>query len=758
MYVIDLANVSILTYISALSSILLPILYTSNQTSYKETIPPPSQGTLSWFLLHPMFTQWIESSTPNLLWVTGVAGCGKSVLAKRLGDWLRNHNSISVHRISIFQFFCDGNIEAQSTVLGILQGLLHQLLSSYRYLFKYVQKLFEERGTRIAHEPTTLWEIILNCCRDPGIGTVIFIIDGIDQCGTTTLAKNFMKWIVHATTACPVSGGNRAVCPLKILITSRATIFFQNAFMSVPDQRLDMEAHTFDINSDIAIAIGDKMDEIQIFKSLPNAQRSEIEQYLVENSHGTFLWVSAILELLEDSLEGSKVTLHRMLKSLPKNLRDVYDKMLERIPEHYKLPAKRLLHLVLSAQRPLTVIDASIAFTVAEADGQESCMSYAPLKDTLHPNFEQLIKGYCGPMLRVIGQRIYLLHFTLREHLLTAESRNHLMVYSSRDYTALEEWNRTLANACMHYLLLPKRPKLEFDEHNPWKYRDHVGDFSSSESGNIRELPVEDEEDPASVTNAGDIDAKQPFFRYAAEFWPHHFREMHNKDDGMFHIAVDLCEVSTCKPLDWFSLYWILNRLFRLDVPQGLTSLMVAASVGLYTVAEHLLNHGAGMDARTDDEETVLHLVSDSKDTETLNFLSKTRNMEIKDRNGYTPLHVAVRSGAVSLAKLFLDYHGDIETERSSDRSRPLNTAASLNLTEMVQLLLEYNPVIDATTIGGDTPLHSSCICSIYPYRVNHEVPRLLLQKGTSLTARTKAGRQPLHLAIETSEAPLQSC
>src|SRR2546423_15574696 len=52
----------------------------SNQEMLKDQIPDKRDGTGDWFFNHPQYCRWKESPSSSLLWVTGSAYQGKSVL------------------------------------------------------------------------------------------------------------------------------------------------------------------------------------------------------------------------------------------------------------------------------------------------------------------------------------------------------------------------------------------------------------------------------------------------------------------------------------------------------------------------------------------------------------------------------------------------------------------------------------------------------------------------------------------------------
>jgi ankyrin repeat protein len=136
--------------------------------------------------------------------------------------------------------------------------------------------------------------------------------------------------------------------------------------------------------------------------------------------------------------------------------------------------------------------------------------------------------------------------------------------------------------------------------------------------------------------------------------------------------------------------------------------------------------------------------------------------LEIADANGATPLLWAIQSRKLDVVRLLLEHGARITPPRTvpaAERNSslyysirddnllkaPLLMAISRNDKDLLELLLKFNPPIDAVDQDGMTALHCAARLG------NLEPVRLLLNAGASLTNVDYNGATPLLLA-ETAE------
>ena len=114
----------------------------------------------------------------------------------------------------------------------------------------------------------------------------------------------------------------------------------------------------------------------------------------------------------------------------------------------------------------------------------------------------------------------------------------------------------------------------------------------------------------------------------------------------------------------------------------------------------------------------------------------KQAPINVQDTSGYTPLHYAVKLQHLDAAALILKYSPDVNFRCSYDigYATPLITAAALNNTKLVLMLLELDAMVNATDKRGKTALHfASQWC-------NTEAIEALVDYGVDVSVRDDFG------------------
>jgi len=84
-------------------------------------------------------------------------------------------------------------------------------------------------------------------------------------------------------------------------------------------------------------------------------------------------------------------------------------------------------------------------------------------------------------------------------------------------------------------------------------------------------------------------------------------------------------------------------------------------------------------------------------------LLSQGADPDVRDRKGYTPLHLAAARGAAEIVELLLAYGADANIAGEGDVT-PLHVAIYGGSADVVRLLLEYGGNPNARDAGGRTP------------------------------------------------------
>ncbi|KAH0538561.1 hypothetical protein FGG08_004849 [Glutinoglossum americanum] len=666
-------------------------LRTSKYEDHKARNPDRVDGTCQWFLKHHNFNHWREKSTSALLWVSADPGCGKSVLSKSLID---NELVNTESRATCYFFFKDDDVD-QKKVTTALCALLHQLLSQRYMLLKHAMPAFRRNGTKLPELFSALWNILIKAAADPMAGEIVCILDALDECeesGRYELIETLKRFYRN-----PTSG--QETTALKFLVTSRPYFDIERRFKqltgSLPTIRLAGEEETESIEREINLVIKAKVKEIGSDLELDNSVQSALEKDLLDVTRRTYLWLKLIVEVIYRRLDATtEKRLRGITGTIPGTVNEAYEAILGRSTDISR--AKKLLHIVVSAIRPLTLREMNIALAI-----EEDSRSYEDLDLEEEQKFKTSVRNLCGLFVSVIDSKIYLIHQTAKEFLV-AQSVVVRSRYGDdshqgfwRHSLELDESNIILTRICILYLLF-----VEFKSYP---------------------LVIDEAKRDEAVMEAVDkYTDKHPFLEYAANHWAVHFqRAQHRADSAMLGATT-----------------------YRGSLLWRLTDLMVRSYFGHETVVAMLLEKGNDPNSKDERGRTPLAWAArNGHEAVVMLLLEENVDQNSQDKWGWTPLSLAAAMGQEAVVQLLLGKGANPDTEDKNGLT-PLSRAAWGGHETIVKALLEKNVNIEPKEkVFGETPLS-------WAAELGHEsVVKLLLERHADLGSRDKNGRTPLWLA-----------
>jgi len=429
-----------------------------------------------------------------------------------------------------------------------------------------------------------------------------------------------------------------------------------------------------------------------------------------------------------------------MLEELPETLDETYGRVLREINKAKRGHAHRLLQCLTVAVRPLRVAELAEVLAVDFGPGTASGGETSKLNtDWRWDDQEQAVLSTCSSLIAVVGedgdQVVQFSHFSVKEFL-TSQRLADSSTDVSRFYILLEPARVILATACLSTLL-------QLDNR----------------------------------VDKDNVEVFYPLARYAAEHWAKHaqFEGVASQLREEMEILFD-----SNKPYfsAWTQVYNVDNeRPIRRLPAFGLTNssaaapLYYAALLGFRGLAEHLIHtdprqvnayggfwvsplgaalymghlkmadllyqRGADVLVRGFMDRTLLHAMPTDELIKAVQWLlSHDLDPNIRQRNGWTCLHLAAFNGDPEVVRMLLQHNAD-QHAGDKDGRLPLHRASEEGHPEVTRLLLEHGVDVNARDNYGSTPLH------LAPKDGNLEVARLLIEQGAGVDAEDNEGETP---------------
>ena len=749
-------------YQSAEESRCLQALYTSDYRSFKARNPGRVAGTCQWFLRSGKYQNWLTNESSDLLWVTGDPGCGKSVLSKSLID--NELQSIPSTSICYF-FFKDDNADQRNAAKAIC-ALLHQILCACHdhSMLQRAVSVFETHGPTMSESFETMRDLLLEIVQEADAGQVICVLDALDECEER--GKSMIIDFLNAF----VSRIGQRKGRLKFLITSRPYYDIEEHF-SPHTIRLAGEEESELIQQEIDLFIRSHVPQIATQLKLGDKAKQVLEHKLLAVEHRTYLWLHLVLEdIVKRSLEVKTAKgMEQILIELPKTIYEAYEHILERSPKPET--ARRLLHIVLAAVRPLTLREMNMALHIEESNKSHKDVDLVPYK--VFPGF---LKNICGLFVTIHDSRVYLLHQTAKEFLVSQgylPSSDGSMNAHKGKWTHsfnLEISNLILVRICLIYLLFDvfedKPLKIgEFGEEPKAESRFSYDLFDTDISGAESMTEISSKSDDNDETSDANISGgahdyqcrfleawdrdkvyaygrSHQFVFYAACNWSCHFKSI-SSDSEVVKRGMQVCNTNSQRWHTWFLLYCLnvddesMDLLVIEDVFRDGSSLTLAAFLGLEIVVEQLYRE-SHPDTKTNDLGNALFsAVRNNHESTARILLDKGAVTNSWAFEGQNVLCVASSQGLKSMMTLLLEKGAAVDFHDESGRT-PLSWAAKQYQSEAMCLLIDHGAAIDSEDSKGRTPL------SYAAQMGNDEAVQLSLDNGATVDSNDREGRTPV--------------
>ncbi|SPQ26440.1 548b9f0d-7290-4e60-957b-ee2b088f12f2 [Thermothielavioides terrestris] len=463
--------------------------------AYLDSIDSPQDGTGAGVLTHPDFINW-ASGESGVFILEGIPGSGKSVLSKSLLTELPKWRDTYV-----CAFFFKDNGKGQNAAPTALCRVLDEL-------FREQPDLVDTISPRIDHllpeevrcNFDLLWNVLEEATRDCEPGSVTVILDGFDECEPDSATKLCAKLREYFAGPSP---------RLKFFLTTRPLVSAPELtdVSSVIVLKLEEDPHCRrHISKDIERVVMARFDGFALKCIQDAALRRELLELVRPKEDRTYLYVKLLFDYLELRMRDGMPRVPRgwvdIFRTLPATVKEAYVGFLNRVRENQREDVRRLFQIVLAAARPLTVREVNIALNIRDLpNGSQHGLGLQN-----EGCFRNWILDACKYFLDVYNGRVYFIHQTAKDFLLSGPGENG---HSKPDWLGnftMQTCHCGLATSCILYLSLPLRTRSRF-----------IGFDAPAESA-----------DDYHLWDANELE----FATYAQLFWHSHVRGMLGSSEG----------------------------------------------------------------------------------------------------------------------------------------------------------------------------------------------------------------------------------
>ncbi|KAI0413197.1 hypothetical protein F5X98DRAFT_352630 [Xylaria grammica] len=322
-------------------------------------------GTCAWALKNKSVQLFLQKkSAPQVLWLRGVAGSGKSVLSAELINFAGSAG------YNTARFFCSRSHRSNSYD-QIIRSLFLQMLRKDSDLIAYVYR--ESVLSKVPPSSTTIERLFhkaLMTLLKPAAQEdyIWFFIDGVNECDVQ--AQTRIADLINLVTSNLIRS-NGIIC--KVFVSSRVLEVLSRKIrrkdqLSLTEEKSSLSDAIMQYTSQRLQELHVKLEQL----SLTEREIADIHQSIVRKSDGMFLYARLILDYLANNIfiRGSQIV--SAVNDLPKELSEFYQQILSQILAHLNPQSvghvRTMFQWIAFARRSLKRVEFLSAMAFSEGD------------------------------------------------------------------------------------------------------------------------------------------------------------------------------------------------------------------------------------------------------------------------------------------------------------------------------------------------------------------------------------------------------
>jgi len=255
----------------------------------------------------------VQTDGGNTYWIYGLPGIGKTSLAHSICACLHNEEHLAG------AFFCRRDDQELTDPRNILPTLIHQLailVPPFRSIIaEYLRN--DPYLTLVSIRPTLFLDFIRKLPRLPK-KTLAFVIDALDQCGSTQSRLGILNALTEAATHAPW---------LKVIITTRPEVDIQRFFdgaAQLSHLRYGLAADE-EATSDLRIFAEYRFNRVASSRCLQSPwPEPSLLDGVISQAGGLFIFIESLALALEHCYEPTKLLVATLQDSSSPGLTSLY--------------------------------------------------------------------------------------------------------------------------------------------------------------------------------------------------------------------------------------------------------------------------------------------------------------------------------------------------------------------------------------------------------------------------------------------------
>ncbi|OBT99536.1 hypothetical protein VE01_02798 [Pseudogymnoascus verrucosus] len=616
---------------------------------------PRTPGSCEWILSNMAFRKWISDKNSTLLHITGGMGTGKSILTSFLADRIKPliETAMAPCDVTMCSFFCDDKDIGRKNGREILRSLLYQILQQRHDLIQHATTRFSQIPSN-QWSLNALWETLSDITLNPMAGTIVVIIDAIDECEIDSRDR-----ILAMTRKLLTQGLNPENNCIKFLISSRPSV--------------------------------DLTEEIQQYSTSISLDNEDG----IKNRD-----IPLVIQRLKHGPQNKKF-LERIVNENPKDLDGMYCCILSDIDIEYQTLASKVLRVLVTSLRPLTTAELQLALAIS--------LDHRTLKlveEDSDMAIERTVRLALGAFVGIYDSKVQLTHQSAKEFLLRlstgsvanlesikSDLRN---IYGVNQRTA----NLELATVCIAFLGLDEFSETHLINENMLAFKELPGATEDI-------LRFNDNSSQVDSIESSETAQVPRFFEYSARYWTSHLSMSGESIPKSFIIsAIRFLHRGTNCLENWSSQYRLSSVEFA-ALPKDLDPLLVSAFFGLAHLTNEILeNYSSPL--QDPNKSLALTWACRMGHIDAVKaLLEHGTSPSGKSLEGGSPLSWVCAGGHLEIARVLLHKSNRPQVNRGDENGRtPLSWAVGSSHLQIVQLLLSREDIdVSIADWAGSPPL-----------------------------------------------------